>query len=190
MKDMIKLAAGALVGAAILFSAGCSTAPKDEIDRQSLVDRSASTRDWFEARVSGLHEQINNSAGYIVFPDVGSAGFIIGGTSGRGVLFDNKGNQLGWSRLSSGSIGLQAGVRGFRMLMVLEDQTTLDQFRANKWNGSVGAVAVAGNASGTAASAFQRGVAIYEGASSGLMAGLDIGLNNITFQPINSDLKD
>ncbi len=189
MKDMTKLAAGALVGAAILFSVGCSTAPKDEIDRQSLADRSASTRDWFESRVTGLNAQIKDSAGYIVFPDVGSAGFIVGGTSGYGVLYDNRGRQLGWSRLSSGSIGLQAGVRGFRMLMVLEDQTVLDQFRENKWNGSVGAVAVAGEASGAAASAFQRGVAIYEGASSGLMAGVDIGLNNIKYEPLDAHDK-
>lgn len=177
----------AFAALAMLAGAGCKTTPSSEADRQSIKQRSESTVEWFEARVDGLRAQIDAGAGYIVFPDVGEAGFIIGGSSGFGALFDSEGNQLGWARLSSGSIGLQAGARGFRMLMVLQNEETLERFRANRWSGNAGAVAVAGDAGGSAAGPFQNGVAIYQGASSGLMAALNVGLGNIKFQPLAAE---
>lgn len=172
--------------AAAALTAGCKTAPSDEADRQSVVQRSESTVDWFTSRVTGLRRQIDDAAAYIVFPDVGEAGFIIGGTSGFGAVFDSNGQQIGWARLNAGSIGLQAGARGFRMLMVLEDQETLERFRNNRWSGNAGAVAVAGDSGGSAA-AFSNGVAVYQGASSGLMAALNLGLGNIRYQPLSAE---
>lgn len=178
------LAAGA-IAAAGLFASACKTTPSQEVDRTALVDRSGSTLDWFKGNVSGLSGQLRDSAGYVVFPDVGQAGFIVGGTSGRGVVFDSRGRQIGWARLSTGSIGLQAGVRGFRMLMILQNEQAMSEFRNNRWSGTTSAVAVAGDSGGSGIAEFRNGVAIYQGASSGLMAGVDIGLNNIRFEPLD-----
>lgn len=178
-------AAAALLGAA-LVAPGCNTAPSGEIDKASLVERSESTVDWFAARVEGLEAQLDRGAGYIVFPDVGQASFIVGGTSGYGALFDDSGRQLGWARISAGSIGLQAGVRGFRMLIVLQNRETLNDFRADRWTGEAAAVAVAGEAGGASAVPFRNGVAVYQGASGGLMAGVNVGLSQITYEPLEA----
>lgn len=178
------LAAGA-VTAAGLFASACKTTPSQEADRTALVDRSSSTLEWFKSNVSGLSGQLRDAGGYVVFPDVGQAGFIVGGTSGRGVVFDARGNQVGWARLSTGSIGLQAGARGFRMLMILQNEQAMNEFRNNRWSGTASAVAVAGGAGGSGLAEFRNGVAVYQGASSGLMAGVDVGLNNVRFEPLN-----
>ena len=60
-----------------------------------------------------------------------------GGTAGRGALYTPDGRQIGWAAINIGSVGLQAGVQGFRMLMVLEDETALQHFKANLLTGSV-----------------------------------------------------
>jgi hypothetical protein len=182
-----RVLAGALAAACLVLGApsGCSTAPKDESDQEALVDRAESTVTWFESNVDGLREQIDGSAGYVVFPDVAQWGVLIaGGRHGRGVVYDASGRQVGWARVNVGNIGLEAGVRGFRMLVVVQTEQKFNEFKANRWSGETGAVAVVGERAASGTVAFENGVAVYEGASSGLMAGVSIGLQNITYQPM------
>lgn len=167
------------------FLASCATAPK-ESRKEDVLASAQSTRYWFERNVTGLKTQIKNSAGYIVFPDVAQWGIVFGGGAfGRGVLFDPNGKQLGWAAINNASVGLQAGVQGFRMLMVLENQAELREFKDGKWNGSATGVAVLGEAGGSGTAPFQDGLAIYQGANTGLMAGVNVGLNNIRYEPVN-----
>ena len=170
----------AVVLALCAFTTGCATSPETQEDRSDLISRARSTTYWFEKNVSGLRLQVNHSAGYIVFPDVAQWGLGIGGGSfGRGVLFSPGGTAMDWAAINTGSVGLQAGVQGFRMMIVLENQRELEEFRTGKWNGSATGVAVAGQEGGSGAAPFQNGVAIYQGANQGLMAGVNVGLNNI-----------
>jgi len=163
---------------------GCSTAPKVQ-DREAFLDSAESTTRWFERNVYGLRRQIDASAGYLVFPGVAQWGTLIGGgTAGRGALYTPDGRQIGWAAINIGSIGLQVGVQGFRMLMVLEDETALQHFKANLLTGSVDGVAVAVEAGGSGAASFTHGVAVYQGANVGLMAGMNIGLNYIRYEPL------
>ena len=122
----------------------CSTAPKAE-DRAAFIKNARSARNSFETSVSGLREQIQGSAGYVVFPDVMQWGFLIsGGAYGRGAVYDPEGRQIGWAAINTGALGLQTGIRGFRMLVVLENEQVLADFKANKWTGSVSGVVVVG----------------------------------------------
>jgi lipid-binding SYLF domain-containing protein len=174
------MAAG-VVGVSIT---GCDTAPKSE-NQVDVLSRSRSTKAWFQTHVTGLSGQIDRSAAYIVFPDVAQWGIVFGGGSfGRGVLFDSKGNQLGWAAINNASVGLQAGVQGFRMLMVIETQAELQRFKEGKWNGSASGVAVFEDNAAVGVSPFQQGLAVYQGANSGLMAGVNVGLNNIRFEAL------
>ena len=50
-------------------------------------------------------------------------------TFGRGALYNPDGKQIGWAAINITSVGLQAGVQGFRMLMVLENQHVLQEFK-------------------------------------------------------------
>lgn len=122
-----RLASILTLGAAAALIVECSTAPKNR-DEAAFLDRTESTTRWFKANIDGLAEQIDRSEAYVIFPDVAQWGVLIGGGAfGRGALYEADGKHIGWAAVNTGSIGLQAGVQGFRMLMVIEDaQTTGD----------------------------------------------------------------
>lgn len=166
-----------------LFAAGCSTSPSVE-DKQKLLSESETARMWFESRTTGLREQINNAAAYIVYPNVGQVGvLLVGGKSGKGVVRRPDGTQIGWADINTANIGPQIGAQGFKMLVVFEDEQTLDMFKKNQLRGDANAVAIAGDAGGSAAAIFENGVAVYQGANTGLLASANIGLNLMRFVP-------
>ncbi len=172
------------VAALFIVVAGCSTAPKAEDQATFKADAAVATQ-WFETHVSGLRQQMNSSAGYIIYPSTAQWGIIFGGgTYGRGTLNRPDGSQIGWAALNNASIGLQAGVRGFKMLVVFQDQATLNRFMEDKLVGSVSGVVVVAEESMSGKAKFENGVAVYQGASSGLMAGVNIGLDYMRYKPL------
>lgn len=168
----------------VLTLVSCATAPEEK-NRASFSKSADSALEWFEDNTPGLRSQINNSAGYLIFPDVSQWGIIFGGGQfGRGELSRPNGTQIGWGAINTSSVGLQAGVRGFKMLMVFQDEAMLNQFMENKLTGSLGAVGVVAEGGGSGAVQFTNGLAVYEGASTGLMAGVNIALDYIRFKSL------
>ena len=161
---------------------GCSTTPKAE-DRSTVIADSRTATEWFTSKVPGLQAQIDNSAGYIIYPGIGQYGILIGGGKfGRGVVYDNNNMQIGWAYINSASAGLQVGAQGYKMLVVFENSATMKRFQKNKLTGNVGGTLVAAN-SGTAGTAsFTEGVAVYQGGQSGLMAGASVGLDYMRYE--------
>lgn len=179
MHRLISLSA---ILAAAMLAVGCSTAPKAE-DQSTIRAESRNSLNWFKTRVTGLDRQLADSAGYISYPAIGQYGIIIsGGKFGRGVVYDNKHRQIGWAYINTVSLGLQAGAQGYKMLVVFENYTTLDQFKEDKLTGNVGATAVAGESSAEGTASFTNGVAIYQGDATGLMAGASVGLDWMRFE--------
>jgi len=173
------------IGSAMLIAGGCSTSPKPR-DTQSFISEADAALGWFHSNVRGLDEQIDKSEAYIIFPKVGQFGIIFGGGQfGRGMLNNPDGSQIGWAAINTGSIGLQAGVQGFKMLIVIEDKYTLAKFMENQLEGSANAMAVAGDDGGSALALFDDGMAIYQGANTGLMGGVNIGLDYIRYKPMD-----
>lgn len=166
----------------MLTSTGCSTAPKSE-NKATVVSESRATTSWFKTNVAGLDRQLDGAAGYVSFPAVGQYGILIGGGKfGRGVVYDANGTQVGWAYINTASAGLQVGVQGYKMLMVFEDAATMGRFKENKLTGNVGATAVAADAGRAGQASFTDGVAIYQGAQTGLMAGASIGLDLVRYE--------
>lgn len=173
-----------VVACVAVGATGCSTAPRSG-DRVEVRESARTTQAWFERNVSGLDEQIRNSAAVIVYPDVSQWGVIlIGGRFGRGVVTTSGGEQIGWAAVNTTSLGLQAGVQGFRMLVVLENDRVLEAYKAGNLRGNASAMAVAGQAAATGTQQFENGVAIYQGANTGLMAGVNVGLDLLRFEPM------
>lgn len=166
--------------------AACSTAPRDA-DQDSFRAEAMAAERWFVRNVPGLKSQLAQSAGYVVFPSVGQWGIIFsGGQFGRGLVNNAEGEQIGWGAINTGSIGLQAGVRGYKLLVVFQDRATLDRFKLNQLSGSATGVVVAAESGAAQTAPFQGGVALYQGASTGLIAGINIGLEYMRFQPIDA----
>ncbi|MBL4808968.1 MAG: hypothetical protein JKY43_02790 [Phycisphaerales bacterium] len=173
------------LGVALLWAGGCSTAPKQK-NQQAFMSDADAAMEWFSSNVDGLDEQIAGSAGYIIFPSVGQWGIIFtGGQYGRGMLDNPDGSQIGWAAINTSSIGLQAGVQGFKMLVVIEDKYTLAKFMDNQLQGSIGGVVIIGEVGGSSRAHFDNGLAVYQGANTGLMAGVNIGLDYIRYKPLD-----
>ena len=168
----------------MIINPGCSTAP-DAKDQSTVISDGQGALRWFDGKVVGLESQLSRSAGYIIYPGIGQYGILIGGGRfGRGVVYNSDNRQIGWAYLNTASAGLQIGVQGFKMLVVFENSATLSQFKENKLTGNVSATAVAAD-SGTAGTAsFTNGVAVYQGAQTGLMAGASVGLDYMRFEAI------
>ncbi len=174
----------AIVVVAMSMTPGCSTTPKTEDQGEVLAD-SREAMDWFTSNVSGLDRQLGSSAGYIVYPGVGQYGLLIGGGKfGRGVVYDNRNQQVGWAYLNAASAGLQVGGQGFKMLVVFQNSSTMDEFMENKLTGDVGATIVAADAGKAGAASFTNGVAVYQGAQTGLMAGASVGLDYMRYEAV------
>lgn len=169
---------------AVVVIAACATVPPSN-NQSALVAEAKIRTAWFEHRVTGLSDQINKSGGFIIFPDVAKFGVLYGGgTFGRGVVCTADGRQVGWAALNTGSLGLQAGVEGFKLLVVLQDKGMLDMLTRSQLTGSVAATLVAAEKGAAVTVPFHEGVAVYEGANKGLFAGIDFGLNLIRYEPL------
>ena len=165
----------------------CNVAPKQD-DRASFVMEAREGLTYFERHVPGLRGQIGQSAGYAVFPGAGQWGIIFtGGSFGRGAVFTANGTQIGWAAENQFNVGLQAGGQGKKILIVFQNQSTLDQFKQGLLTGKVEGMAVAGDKGTTGTSSFQNGLAVYVGAEDGLMAGGMIGMEKFQYRALGAE---
>jgi lipid-binding SYLF domain-containing protein len=104
-----------------------------------------------------------NSYAYAVFPNIGEAGFVLGGAYGKGHVYVN-GVLAGDTTMKQLSVGFQAGGQDYSQIIFFQDKRALDQFESGSFEFSAGAKAVAITAAANA-SAGTNGVT--SGASGG-----------------------
>ena len=131
----------------------------------------------------GLDQFFTNSAGYVIFPNVGKGGFIIGGASGNGVVYEN-GTIIGMANLKKISVGLQAGGQAITEVIFFETENDLNEFKEGDVEFSAEASAVALK-SGIAVNAkYRDGVAVFALPKAGLMADASVGGQKFEFTPM------
>src|SRR5437868_15327298 len=67
----------------------CASKPQTAAESRNLVQSANATVATMTQRDRGLGNLLNASAGYVVFPEVGKGGFVVGGASGVGVLYQH-----------------------------------------------------------------------------------------------------
>ncbi len=140
--------------------------------KQALLKQNASLEVFF-----------SDSAGYVIFPNVGKGGFIVGGASGNGAVYEN-GNLIGMADLKKLNIGLQAGGQAIIEVIFFETKTDLERFKENKFQFAAEASAVAVK-SGIAFNAkYKDGVAVFALPKAGLMADASVGGQKFKYKPL------
>ena len=134
----------------------------------------------------GSQQLVASSKGILVFPTFVSAGFIVGGASGQGVL-RQAGKSIGYFRMTEGSVGLLAGAQSQAVFILFMTDETLKNFRASSgWtagvDGSVALINVGATGQVTTQTA-QQPIIGYVLTNSGLMASLSLNGSRIT--PLN-----
>ena len=171
----------AAIGAAGLGLAGCETAPKTQPERQVLIDKSGQTITEFRSLDPSMQSWFDSSHGYAVFPAVGSGAFIVGGSFGRGVVYE-RGVAIGFADIKQGSVGLQAGGQGYSEIIFFQTKEIFDSFKSGTFSFSADATAVAASAGAAGQTTFKNGVAAFIKGQSGLMAGAAIGGQGFSFE--------
>ena len=119
----------------------CATAPASREDKAALVTEAASR--WQQMRTAdpALGALVQRGHGYALFPDVGKAGLGVGGAYGRGVVYE-RGQHIGYSDLTQGTVGAQVGGQSFSELLVFETKAALERFKAGRFGFAAEASAV------------------------------------------------
>ena len=125
---------------------------------------------------------VKRSYGYSMFPNVGKGGLGVGGAYGRGVVYE-RGQHIGYSDVTQGTVGLQVGGQSFSELLLFENRAALDRFKAGQFGLAADASAVVIK-SGVATNAnFVDGVAVVVSPIGGAMLEAAIGGQKFTYQP-------
>lgn len=118
--------------AAMLFASSALADTAAEIDR----DADAAIK-VFQESIGGADVFLGQSAGYLIFPRVIKAGFVIGGETGEGALRIG-GQTVDYYRTSAGSFGLQAGAQARSMVIAFMTPEALEKFRnSSGWKAGV-----------------------------------------------------
>jgi lipid-binding SYLF domain-containing protein len=144
----------------------------------------------------------HKSYGYAVFPNVGEAGFVVGGALGKGRVYVH-GRLVGDTTMGQVSVGFQAGGKDYSQIIFFEDRAALEKFQSGSFQFAAGASAVAitaaasasagttGSSAGASATmnnarndgAYNNGMAVFTIAKGGLMYAATIAGQKFSYTP-------
>jgi lipid-binding SYLF domain-containing protein len=183
-------AGASMVALTILTTTGCTTTSGNMGDpatqRQAIDSAADNALARLYQEVPGSQEIVASAKGVLIFPSFVSAGFIVGGAHGRGVMRE-AGKSTGYFSMTEGSFGWLAGAQSQAVFILFMTENALKQFQAsNGWtagvDGSVALLSAGANAQVTTQTA-QQPVVGYVLTNAGLMANVSVNGSRIT--PLN-----
>jgi len=158
---------------AVLITGSTAMGQSTGKDRKMIRDSKEAKADFI--RTDGLMNTLfTNSYGYVIFPNVGKGGIGVGGAAGNGIVFEKNGI-TGKAKLKQVSIGFQFGGQAYREVIFFESKADLDRFKANKFEFSAQASAVAVTAGVSGNIKYREGVMVFTQQKGGLMYEASIG---------------
>lgn len=161
----------------------CSTTNPDKAVANPAAERMTIDRNTdaaltkLYAQVPGSRELVAKARGVLVFPNVVSAGLLIGGSYGKGELMVS-GRREGYYQTTSVSAGLLAGADSKAIYVLFMTNDALEKFRASKgWTAGADAsvsVLKAGADLGIDTQTASQSVVGYVLTNAGLMANISI----------------
>jgi lipid-binding SYLF domain-containing protein len=185
---MKKLILSGTVVALVAFASVALSAGWDPEKDAKEMAAATETVKTFKADHPNMQIYFDKAYGYAVFPTIGSAALVFGGSHGKGKVFE-QGKLIGDASLSKASIGLQAGGESYSMLIFFQDKETLTKFKSNKVSLAAGASVTAMDKGKSATMAWSDGIAVFTRNKGGLMASAAVGGQQFEFMPTGSAKK-
>ena len=164
-----------------LVLAGSVTFAQTAKDEKLMADVQEAKAALIEANPK-IQTFFDNSAGYVIFPNVGKGGFIVGGASGNGIVYEH-GNAVGKADLKKVSIGLQAGGQAIIEAIFFETDVDLGRFKDNSFEFAAETSAVALKSGVSFNADYNDGTAVFALPKAGLMADATVGGQKFEFVP-------
>jgi len=160
----------------------CASTPKTPQEVHTAQNKASSTLAEMRQRDSSIDPILSNAYAYAVFPEVGKAGFIAGGASGSGILYEH-GQPTGNVKLTQGSVGAQAGAQTFAELVILHNQDEVNKLKSGSFDlgGNVSAVVLKQGAAAQSGTA--RGTIVFVMPRGGAMVDISVSGQQIKFEP-------
>ncbi|MET0351905.1 MAG: YSC84-related protein [Rhizobacter sp.] len=184
-RRFLSLAAGAaLAGTTVACSTTSPDASSDPAAQRRSIDAKVDEAlGKLYDQVPGSKELASKAKGILVFPSVVSAGFVVGGSYGKGAL--RKGSRTaGYYSTTAASVGLLAGAQSRAVYLLFMNDEVLNKFETSQgWTAGVDATVTVADASATAAvdtKTAQKPIVGYVLAGGGLMANLSFDGTKIT----------
>lgn len=168
-----------LILIAILLSACATTPPSLEVQQREA----AATLLRFVENDPSLQAWVDGAHGYAIYPEISKGGFGIGGGFGRGLVFE-RGRLVGRTQVSQATIGAQIGLQSYSQVIFFRDEAALRTFQRENFEFSAQATAVAATAGAAATTSYERGVAVFILARSGLMAEATVGGQKFRYEAL------
>lgn len=171
-----------LVVAAIVWTAGCATAPERPESKATLNAEVQEAIAAFKDKDPDIERFFRDSEGYAVLPKVGKGAFIVGGAWGQGEVY-KKGQLVGYTSLSQATVGASLGGESFREIIFFRTNADMEVFMTGEFTFSAQATAVALDAGAAAKADYRDGMAIFIIADKGLMVDASIGGQKFKYLP-------
>jgi lipid-binding SYLF domain-containing protein len=166
-----------LFGAAMIATTamGFAANANAQGDQQVLVDQATTTLSNFmrDPEMKWLQQNIGRAKAVLISPEIVKAGFIVGGSGGRGVLVaKNGGKWVGpaFYTLATASVGFQAGIAASEMVTLVMTDKGMNSLMASSFKFGGDASVAAGPVGAGAKSdvtadliAFSRSKGVYGG---------------------------
>lgn len=165
----------------LLTQLSVSLSAQSEKDKKIIKDADAAVATLLEVNPS-LREYFDKSAGCVIFPNVGKGGFIIGGASGNGVLYEY-GKKKGMASVKELNVGLTAGGQALIEVIFFESKEEVDKFKEGKFTFDAGVSATAIKSGESLDAKYKDGVAVFTHTKGGLMAEASVGGQKFNYKP-------
>jgi lipid-binding SYLF domain-containing protein len=177
-QKLAKLTLAAFMMMAVTLAARAA----DEADLKTEVNNAIAR---FKEVDPGMNALFQTSAGYAVFPSVGKGGLVIGGSHGKGLVFQ-KGQVIGEATLTEASIGAQVGGQVFSQVIFFETPAVLEDFKSGRFtmDAKISGVVAAEGVEKTAR--YEHGVQVFVLPKTGLMGQAAVGGQKFRFTPLTS----
>lgn len=134
------------------------------------------------AKDTGLEKFFKNASGYAIFPNVGKGGFVVGGASGNGVVYENK-NAIGMTSLKKINIGLQAGGQAVIEVVFFQTEAALAKFKNGNYEFAAEVSAVIADKGKSENASYKDGVLVFTLPKAGLMVDASVGGQKFEYHP-------
>ncbi|MGJ8592786.1 MAG: YSC84-related protein [Aquaticitalea sp.] len=169
-----------IIAVCMLFATVGATAQNDK--HKELMADAQKAKATLTKADTGLSAHFDSAAGYVIFPNVGKGGLIIGGASGNGVLYEN-GTAMGMANLKKLNIGLQAGGQAVIEVIFFETEAALMKFKEGNFEFSAEASAVIAEEGKSKDANYNEGVMVFALPKAGLMADASVGGQKFGYTP-------
>jgi lipid-binding SYLF domain-containing protein len=176
---MKKLMFAAVIAA---LAPACASTPKTPQEVHTAQNKASSTLAEMRQKDPSIAPVLNSAYAYAVFPEIGKAGFIAGGSSGSGILYEH-GSPTGNVKLTQASLGAQAGAQTFAELVILHNQDEVNKLKNGSFDLGANVNAVVLKQGAAATTPTTRGTTVFVMPRGGAMVDISVAGQQIKFEP-------